>query len=114
MVISLIVEANETQIQRTSSQPSLAGLFRCCEIIFVRPQSIRKKPKWPSNYCYSFRIKRITFHVISISLLKTRGEENDESVEQEAESRMRLAVMIEDQDGKDLWAELFGLEVKIR
>ena len=26
---------------------------------------------------------------------------------------MRLAVMIEDQDGKDIWAELFGLEVRI-
>jgi len=38
------------------------------------------------------------------------GEENEEAVEQEAESRMRLAVMIEDQDGKALWSELFGLE----
>eukprot|EP01114_Cavostelium_apophysatum_P010543 TRINITY_DN2439_c0_g1_i1.p1 TRINITY_DN2439_c0_g1~~TRINITY_DN2439_c0_g1_i1.p1 ORF type:complete len:552 (+),score=137.51 TRINITY_DN2439_c0_g1_i1:904-2559(+) len=49
----------------------------------------------------------------SSSLLKEGLKDSnteEESVEQEAESRMRLAAMIEDQDVKDLWAELFGLE----
>lgn len=32
--------------------------------------------------------------------------------EDDVENAVKLSLMIEDQDGKDLWQELFGLEVK--
>jgi hypothetical protein len=35
---------------------------------------------------------------------------NEEVEEEEVETSMRLSLMIEDQDGKALWSELFGLE----
>jgi hypothetical protein len=35
----------------------------------------------------------------------------EDIIEEDAENDMRLALMIEDQDAKDLWEKLFGLEV---
>lgn len=47
-----------------------------------------------------------------ISVNKENGPTltEDVAIEEEAENNVRLALMIEDQDGKDLWAQLFGLE----
>jgi hypothetical protein len=40
------------------------------------------------------------------------SQDSDPSVaEDEVESAVKLSLMIEDQDGKDLWQGLFGLEV---
>ena len=49
----------------------------------------------------------------SISNLQQQNQQelNQVAVEEEVESAVKLSLMIEDQDGKDTWAELFGLEV---